>query len=277
MTEEQLAQLLDEYLDAFLAGEPLPDDLPPEVAELLAVAGGFSELAPVPRPEFGPALKESLLDSLGDDRGDSAQSDDPDPSGALAGQDDESPASAVDPVSGGLTLSAVVVGLLVIAAGLALLASLAILAVVGVSLWREAAPTVAPASTPIINTPGATSPPARSPEPATPPPSTPTGPALNLPGRPSPTASPPSRQAITPTPAGVIESPAPTATPIVDILPAVTVSVEVRTDPPSLAPGSGGGGGGGNDDSGNGGSGGGGGGGGGGDDDDDDGGEDDDD
>lgn len=61
MNEEQLADLLNEHLDALLTGAPLPETAPDEVTELLAIAHSLAETAPRPRPEFGPALKESLL------------------------------------------------------------------------------------------------------------------------------------------------------------------------------------------------------------------------
>ncbi|NWG75693.1 MAG: hypothetical protein HXY24_14005, partial [Rubrivivax sp.] len=61
MNEEQLADLLAQHLDTMLEGGSLPEILPPEVADLLAVAQSFTETTPKPRPEFGPALKETLL------------------------------------------------------------------------------------------------------------------------------------------------------------------------------------------------------------------------
>ena len=64
MNEEQLADALSEYLDAFLEGESLPESTPLEIAELLPVADTLSQAAPAPRPEFGPALKESVLGSI---------------------------------------------------------------------------------------------------------------------------------------------------------------------------------------------------------------------
>lgn len=61
MREEQLAAVLADHLDAWLAGESLPEELPPELADLLPVAQNLSQVAPEPRPEFGPALKQSLV------------------------------------------------------------------------------------------------------------------------------------------------------------------------------------------------------------------------
>jgi hypothetical protein len=61
MTEEQLARILAEHLDALLAGEPLPEEIPPELADLLPAAQNLTLAAPEPRPEFGPVLKQSLL------------------------------------------------------------------------------------------------------------------------------------------------------------------------------------------------------------------------
>ncbi len=63
MNEEQLADLLADHLDALLAGQPLPEPVPVELADLLPVAGQLSEAAPAPRPEFTIALKESLSNS----------------------------------------------------------------------------------------------------------------------------------------------------------------------------------------------------------------------
>lgn len=59
MDEARQADLLSTYLDALLAGEPLPEAPPAEIAHLLPVAQGLAALAPEPRPEFGPALKAS--------------------------------------------------------------------------------------------------------------------------------------------------------------------------------------------------------------------------
>jgi hypothetical protein len=64
MNEEQLADLLAQHLDTLLEGGSLPETLPPEVADLLAVAQSFTETTPKPRPEFGPALKETLIGPL---------------------------------------------------------------------------------------------------------------------------------------------------------------------------------------------------------------------
>ena len=61
MTEEQLAAILTEHLDALLTDEPLPEEMLSELAELLPVAQDLTQAAPEPRPEFGPALKQSLL------------------------------------------------------------------------------------------------------------------------------------------------------------------------------------------------------------------------
>src|SRR5262245_58166516 len=61
MNEEQLADALTQHLDALLAGDPLPDQPPEEIAQLLALAEALEPLAPQARPEFGVSLKHSLL------------------------------------------------------------------------------------------------------------------------------------------------------------------------------------------------------------------------
>lgn len=66
MDEARQADLLSTYLDALLAGEPLPEAPPAEIAHLLPVAQGLAALAPAPRPEFGPALKASWLGPAAD-------------------------------------------------------------------------------------------------------------------------------------------------------------------------------------------------------------------
>lgn len=60
MNEPQLADLLENYLDTFLEGEELAE-APAEIVQFLAVAQELADIAPTPRPEFGPALKASLL------------------------------------------------------------------------------------------------------------------------------------------------------------------------------------------------------------------------
>lgn len=60
MNEEELAGILAGHLDALLEGNPLPEPPPAEIAGLLPLARHLAQAAPAPRPEFGPALKESL-------------------------------------------------------------------------------------------------------------------------------------------------------------------------------------------------------------------------
>src|SRR5688572_7921926 len=65
MNEEQLADTLSEHLDALLAGESLPELLPAEIAELLALTEALTALTPKAPPEFGVTLKTSLLGGSG--------------------------------------------------------------------------------------------------------------------------------------------------------------------------------------------------------------------
>jgi hypothetical protein len=153
MNEEQLADLLTEHLDALLAGEPLPETVPAEVAELLGAAQTLSEAAPIPRPEFGSALKESLLGPTGG--GNNA--------GPGAGSTFSNP-----------MLSIVFIGLLITVAGLALVANLAIFVA------------ARPNPTQTITVPNFTSP-AKSPSPT----QTPTTPVQNRPVVQTPAFSPP--------------------------------------------------------------------------------------
>ena len=61
MNEEHLADMLADHLDLLLEGKASPETPPDDVAGLLQVAQNLVESAPTPRPEFGPALKKSLL------------------------------------------------------------------------------------------------------------------------------------------------------------------------------------------------------------------------
>ena len=63
MNEDQLADILAEQLDALLAGQPLPAELPSEISELWPISQDLVGATPQPRPEFGPALKQRLLES----------------------------------------------------------------------------------------------------------------------------------------------------------------------------------------------------------------------
>ena len=104
MNEEQLADLLAQHLDTLLAGDALPETLPAEVADLLGVAQNLSETAPLPRPEFGAALKESLLGPAASSNGTTA---------------------AASSTAGGQVVSVIVI---VLVAGAALLAAVALVA-----------------------------------------------------------------------------------------------------------------------------------------------------
>ena len=84
MNEEKLADLLAQHLDALIEEEPLPAALPAEITSLLAVAQGLAQAAPLPRPEFGPALKERLLDSITRANGTDSSSDASPPAGPTA-------------------------------------------------------------------------------------------------------------------------------------------------------------------------------------------------
>lgn len=208
MTEEELADLLAHHLDTLLEGGGLPADIPPEVANLLGIAQNLSEAAPTPRPEFGPALKESLLS----------------PSAGSNGA-----APPANSVLGGSALPVVIVTLLVGAAVLAVVVSVIILGFVPSN--DEAAPAIQTQVAPVSPT------------------------ALSL--TPSPVVASSPTSVTTPPPAesaptGQTTSvPSVTATPIIDVLPVMTVTVEIIVKPPALVPGSGGGDGDGN--SGNGG------------------------
>jgi hypothetical protein len=199
MTEEQLADLLAQHLDLLLESGALPDDLPAEVAELLNAAQNLSAAAPAPRPEFGPALKASLVGSTGGGNGAT-----PAAGSALAGQ----------------TITVVVIALL---AGAALLALLVSLIILGFIQTDRQASTPAPIQTRIAPIPAATAP-----------------------------APPPLSTEPIPTSQATLAS-TPTATPLVDMLHAIKVTVEIIIEPPALAPGPGGGGDGGSSGSGGGG------------------------
>lgn len=208
MTEEELADLLAHHLDTLLEGGELPADLPAEMADLLGVAQNLSEAAPAPRPEFGPALKESLL-------------------GPTVGSNAATPPA--NSVFGKPLLSVIIIALLVGAAVVAVVVSVIILGFVQAD--DEAA---TPFPTQTQSAP--TSPTAL---PATPAPVIESSPTSVT--TPAPTESTPTGQA-----------PPVTATPIIDVLPVITVTIEIIVEPPALVPGSGGG-----DGAGNGGNGGG--------------------
>jgi hypothetical protein len=209
MTEEQLADLFSQHLDTLLEGGSLPENLPPEVADLLTVAQRMSETAPSPRPEFGPALKEALFGPT------------------VSGTGATPPASSV---FSSQTIVLVTVGLLIGAVILAVMVSVIILSSIGPDSGT-------PASTPVPVQTQTTL--------------TPIAPTVTA----EPLVTSQATEAIS----------GPTATPVIDILPAITVTIEIIVEPPAIVPGGGGGGGTG--------SGGGGGGGGGGDDGGDDGGD----
>lgn len=204
MNEEQLADLLTEHLDALLTGVPHPEVPPDEVAELLTVAQNLSGMAPAPRPEFGAALKESLLGPSGGGNGAAPST------GSTFG-------SPIFPI--------VVIGLIVSAAILALLISVVIVGGVGSNLPDSSSSTPPSIRTQTVLTPTPQSQTSPTPEPE----------STTL----APTGEP-------------VAAPTLTATPIVDVLPDITVTLEIKIEPPALAPGPSDGG-----DAGDGGSGGG--------------------
>lgn len=187
MTEEELADLLTQHLDTLLEGGSMPETLPPKVAGLLAVAQNLAEAAPRPRPEFGPALKESLLGP------------------AVSGNG--APPSTGSAFGGPVVTMVIVAGLL---AGAVLLASLVIFTIAGSN------DSTAPAPVQTQTTPAQ---PAAAPL-------TPTL-TIELTATGQPTAAP--------------ATPTVTPTPIVDVLPVITVTIEITVQPPALVPGSGGG------------------------------------
>jgi hypothetical protein len=234
MNEEQLADALAKHLEALLAGESLDEAPPEEIAQLLALAEDLESLVPQPRPDFGAALKESLLKL---------------PPGANG----SAPAAGGSFPCGPLALLVVVLGtvttLLLIAGGVA---------------WQTLRADNSGSPSPSAPVEIVTSQPVPTTETASPPPTA--------------TAIPTSTQAPDPSPTYTPVPVSPTFTPVIDVLPAITITVETAQElplPPALAPGSAGSGSSDNDDdsSSGGGSGGGNGGGngGGGNDDDDDG------
>ena len=66
MNDQERADALAEQLDTLLAGDSLPEQPAGEMADLLQLANQLTEATPAPRPDFGPALKESLLKSVAD-------------------------------------------------------------------------------------------------------------------------------------------------------------------------------------------------------------------
>jgi hypothetical protein len=128
MSEEELADLLARHLDTLFEDGALPADLPIEVADLLTVAQNLSEATPTPRPEFGPALKESLLGPTGGANGTTL------------------PANSV--FGGPIVISVIVIALLVGVAILALVVSFTVLGFVNTDQERAT-----PIQTPIVPAP----------------------------------------------------------------------------------------------------------------------------
>lgn len=126
MNEEHLADILSEHLDMLLAGQPLPTELPAEVAELLPLAQNLVASVPAPRPDFGPALKSRLLPPPPGPNG----------SGGSAG-----------PTSGGLLPFIGAAGFLVVVGGI-LLGGLFWLGLLQSPGSAESSPTLPPPSTP---------------------------------------------------------------------------------------------------------------------------------
>jgi hypothetical protein len=150
MNEEKLASLLAQQIDALVQGEPSREPPPAAVAELLPFARDLLEAAPVPRPAFGPALKESLLTR------------------PAMGQGTAASASSV---AVGKTLLIVVAGLLALAAALAL-----ILGAISFGLNRRSRLESPSVPSPLVSTPVV---PAGSALPPPPPTATSELPALN--------------------------------------------------------------------------------------------------
>lgn len=127
MNEQERANALAKQLDTLLAGDSLPETPEGELAGLLQIADQLTEATPAPRPDFGPALKESLLKSV------------------VEG----GPATTGGTTMVGLILTMVVGGIVVVLIGLGL--------VVGSLLQTPATPTpendLAPAEAPDENAP----------------------------------------------------------------------------------------------------------------------------
>lgn len=210
MNQDQLADILAQHLDALLEDGTLSEEVPSELAELLAVAQNLTEVAPTPRPEFGAALKTSLLGPSPADNGP---------------LNPTSSAGSAGSAFGSHTVLFIVVGLAGLAVILTLFISAVIFNVVSPPIFGPPSPTPRPVQTEAV--------PVQA-EPSSPP--TPAVPA---------TSDEPDSSL----------SPVPTATPIIDILPAITVTVEITIQPPPLVPGPGGGSSGGGDGSSSGGDG----------------------
>jgi uncharacterized membrane protein YgcG len=202
MNEEQQAEALAKYLDALLAGEPLPEPIPDEIATLLALATDLEALTPKPDPAFTASLRESVLSGTSAAGG-----------GATA--------------SGGWTLWSLlalgVVGLL--GAGVVLLL------VVGTFTWQifraDDLPSPSPNPLPTEVEREQRQPASPSPRPAT---------ATAMP-TPTSTPIPSPTPTITNTPVPT----SPTATPVLDTLPPIIITVESTLDlssAPGLVPGS---------------------------------------
>lgn len=160
MNEEKLANTLNRYLDTLLEAKALPESPPEEVAQLLEVAQKLMAAAPVPRPEFGPALKESLLGPTSSGNG----------TGGPTGS-----------VPGGHVSLVVVGGLLILAAALALLIGAVTFGVSRSDIFRLPLPTLVP--DPAQTVPGPPASPAPIVEPTT------AGKASDTISRPTPTTT----------------------------------------------------------------------------------------
>jgi hypothetical protein len=193
MNEDQLADILAQHLDALLEGSPLPEGLPAEVAELLAVAQNLTEAAPTSRPEFGLALKESLLGPT---------------SGGNGPVDPTSSTGATGPAFASPMVLIIVVSLVGLAVVLTLLIGAVIFGVTQSTLFGSPSSPTRPVQTEVIPTQS----------------------------NPSPTPAAPTLMPTAPNHLDPTSSPAPTATAILDILPPITVTIEV-SPPPGLVPG----------------------------------------
>jgi hypothetical protein len=203
MNDEQLADILASHLDALLderSPTPPPGD---EVAQLLHLAQDLVETAPAPRPEFGLALKSSLLASTSGSGG---------------------PNGSGGPTIGPQLLLVVIVGGLVILSILALIGGAAVFRANQLAIFGDPSP---------AGVPSQVGPGIDQEEPAS---SGPYAPTLET--VPAPTAEPGSTNEATESVPSDLLKP----TIVLDKLPPITDTIEATetfSSPPDLVPGSG--------------------------------------